>query len=401
MKVVRSARIDTLRGIAVFGILLVNVWGFTYGSGLSRYGLLGEHAALADKLVVFLVAAFAEQKFYPIFAFLFGASFALQTGGRRAPGAQLDRIKMTYRRRLIWLLGCGLLHGTLLWFGDILTVYAVCGFWLVPQAGRRLADIAVSLRWVVALNVAVTLFMAHITYELMTLTPDAIAWGMGDGARAHAVYSQGTLMAIAHERLADFWSNLANAVFFLPKVALLFLMGVFSVRLGWLTHPQRHRALWRKVLLAALWVGVPVNLWWGWAALRDALDPMAGAPVAALVSMLVEVAGPLLAAGYVAALMCASGPVAAALAQWFEAVGRMALTNYLVQSLLCNLLLQGAGLGLGATLSHGALVGVCVLIMIVQVLLSRRWMRFHRHGPVEALWRRFTGSSPEHGMAGR
>ncbi|MDM5180457.1 DUF418 domain-containing protein [Massilia sp. DJPM01] len=401
MKVVRSARIDTLRGMAVFGILLINVWGFTFGSGLSRYGVLGEQAALADKLVVFLIATFAEQKFYPIFAFLFGAGFALQTGGRRALGPQLHKIKTTYLRRMTWLLGCGLLHGTLLWFGDILTVYAVCGFWLVTQAGRRLADIVAALRRVVALNVAVMLFTASYTYELVTMTPDVIAWAMGESARAHAVYSQGTLMAIAQERLVDFWNNLVSSLFFLPKVALLFLMGVVSARLGWLTHPQRHRALWRKVLLAALWVGVPVNLLWGWAALRDAINPMAGAPLAALVSMLVEVAGPLLAAGYVAALMCASGRVAAALAQWFDAVGRMALSNYLVQSLLCDLLLQGAGLGLGATLSHGALIGVCVLIMIVQVLLSRWWMRSHRHGPVEALWRRFTGPSPEHGMAGR
>ncbi|MDQ1811920.1 DUF418 domain-containing protein [Massilia sp. CCM 9210] len=393
MKAVRSMRIDTLRGIAVFGILLVNVWGFTFGSGLSRYGVIGEHAALADKLAVFLIAAFAEQKFYPIFAFLFGAGFALQTGGRRAPGAQLDNIKMTYLRRATWLLGCGLLHGTLLWFGDILTVYAVCSFWLVTQAGRRLADIVRALRWVVALNVAAMLFTASFTYELMAMTPDVIAWAMGESARAHAVYTQGTLMAIAQERLVDFRNNLASSLFFLPKVLLLFLMGVISVRLGWLTHPQRHRALWRKVLLAALWVGVPVNLVWGWAALRDAINPMAGAPLAALVSMLVEVAGPLLAAGYVAALMCASERVVAALAQCFGAVGRMALTNYLMQSVLCGFLLQGAGLGLGAVLSHGALVGVCAPIMIGQVLLSRWWMRRHAQGPVEALWRRFTAGA--------
>ncbi|ATQ77089.1 MFS transporter [Massilia violaceinigra] len=393
MKAVRSVRIDTLRGIAVFGILVVNVWGFTFGSSLSRYGVLGEHAALADKLVVFLIAALAEQKFYPIFAFLFGAGFALQTGGRRALGPQLDIIKMTYLRRATWLLGCGLLHGTLLWFGDILTVYAVCSFWLVTQAGRRLADIVRALRWVVALNVAAMMFTAYLTYELMAMTPDVIAWAVGESARAHAVYTQGTLMAIAQERLLDFWNNLVSALFFLPKVALLFLMGVISVRLGWLTRPQRHRALWRKVLLAALWIGVPVNLLWGWAALRDAINPMAGAPLAALVLMLVEVAGPLLAAGYVAALMCASERVVAPLAQCFAAVGRMALTNYLMQSVLCGFLLQGAGLGLGAVLSRGALVGVCALIMIVQVLLSRWWMRHHAQGPVEALWRRFTAGA--------
>ena len=94
---------------------------------------------LAGQLAVFFVAALAEQKFYPIFAFLFGAGFALQTGARRAEGAALDAIRAVYRRRLKWLLACGQLHGTLIWFGDILTAYAVTGFWLLHKAGRRLS----------------------------------------------------------------------------------------------------------------------------------------------------------------------------------------------------------------------------------------------------------------------
>ena len=389
MKAVRSVRIDTLRGIAVFGIMLVNVWGFAIGNHFSRYGVIGEHAPLPDQLVVFLVAAFAEQKFYPVFAFLFGAGFALQTGGRRGAGAQLDRIKTTYRRRVAWLLACGVLHGSFLWFGDILTVYAICGFWLLTLAGRRMADIAAALRRVAALNVAVLGFMAYLTWQLMTMPPEAVTWGVDDIARAHAVYSQGTLREIARERLSDYWGNLINSLFFLPKVALLFLLGVVSVRLGWLTQPGRHRALWGRVLRAALWVGLPLNLWWGWAALHDARDPHAGGALAAFVSFLVEVAGPLMAAGYVALAMRAPERVMATLAQWFAPVGRMALTNYLAQSVLLGLLLQGTGLGLGARLSHAGLVGVCLLLMVAQVLWSRWWMRRHAQGPVEALWRRF------------
>jgi uncharacterized protein len=398
VKAARSVRIDTLRGIAVFGIMLVNVWGFALGNNFSRYGIIGEHAPLLDQLVVFVVAAFAEQKFYPIFAFLFGAGFALQTGGRHFPGPRFERIKTTYRRRVTWLLGCGVLHGSFLWFGDILTVYAVCGFWLLTHAGRRLSGIVDSLRRLAALNVGVLVFMAYLTYQLMTMPPEAVTWGVAEIARTHAVYSEGTLGAIARERLLDFWGNLVNSLFFLPKVALLFLMGVVSVRLGWLTRPGRHRVLWGRVLAAALWVGLPINLWWGWAALGDAIDPHAGGPLAAFMSFLVEVAGPLMAAGYVALVMRAPEQVLAALAQWLAPVGRMALTNYLAQSVLFGLLLQGTGLRLGALLSHAGLVGVCVLLMLAQALFSRWWMRRHAQGPVEQVWRRFAaGGDPTGG----
>ncbi|RSZ60786.1 DUF418 domain-containing protein [Massilia atriviolacea] len=393
MKAARSVRIDTLRGIAVFGIMLVNVWGFAIGNNFSRYGIIGEHAPLLDQVVVFVVAAFAEQKFYPVFAFLFGAGFALQTGGRHFPGPQLERIKTTYRRRIAWLLGCGVLHGSLLWFGDILTVYAMCGFWLMTQAGRRLADIVASLGRLVALNIAVLCFMAYLTQQLMTMPPAAVSWGVDEIARTQAVYSQGTLAEIARERLDDFWGNLLNSLFFLPKVALLFLLGVVSVRLGWLTRPGRHRAFWGRVLLAALWVGVPVNLWWGWAALRDAVDPHAGGALAAFVSFLVEVAGPLMAAGYVALAMRAPERAVASLAHWLAPVGRMALTNYLAQSVLLGFLIQGTGLGLGARLSHAGLLCLCVLLMAAQALWSRWWMQRHAQGPMEALWRRFAAGA--------
>jgi uncharacterized protein len=392
MKGARSLRIDTLRGVAVFGIMLVNVWGFAIGNNFSRYGVIGEHAPWPDQLAVLFVATFAEQKFYPIFAFLFGAGFALQTGGRRFAGAQLERVKTTYRRRLVWLLGCGVLHGSFLWFGDILTVYAICGFWLLTHAGRRLSGIVTALCRVGLLNVAVLVFMACLTWQLMGMSQDDIRWSVDEIVRSHAVYSQGTPLAIARLRLQDFWGNLVNSLFFLPKVALLFLLGVLGVRLGWLTRPARHRVLWDRVLRVALWIGLPLNLWWGWAALGDALDPYGAAPLAAFVSLLIEVAGPLMAAAYVALAMRLGTPAVTALGRWLAPVGRMALSNYLAQSLLFGLLLQGGGLQLGARLSPAGLLGLCLLMMVVQALWSRWWMGRHSQGPLEALWRRYASA---------
>lgn len=371
----RSSRIDALRGFAVFGILLVNVWGFVYGYSLYRYSVQ-DILPLADQLAVMLVAGLAEQKFYPIFAFLFGAGFALQTGRQAA--------SETFQRRLRWLLACGLVHGTLIWFGDILTAYAVTGFWLASKAGRPLRDLATSLRILVVVNAMILLgfgtMMALDHGSLDSAIEQTIA-----GQRAHAVYTLGGWRDIAGERLSDFGINLLGFFIFLPRLALLFLLGVFAVRLGWLTRPERHRAGWRKVLLVGLALGVPLNAWWALVALADTASPFSPLPGAGLALALLDLAGPILGAAYVATFML----VRARLLGWLVPVGKMALTNYLAQSLLLSFLLQGFGLGLGAILDRAQLLGLCFGIMTVQLLASRWWLRHHAQGPVEAAWRRY------------
>lgn len=381
----RIERIDALRGLAVFGIMLVNVWGFAYGFSLYSVSL-NDTLSLGDKVSVFLVAAFAEQKFYPIFAFLFGAGFALQTGGLRAPGPALDAVTATYRRRLTWLLACGILHGTLLWFGDILTAYSLVGFWLAGSAGRRLRSLLGTLRILVLVNavligglgaVAIAFGQAE-PKELVTLAQDAFA--------EHAAFTQGGWTDAALMRLKNYGINLASLVVFGPFLALLFVLGVFAVRLGWLTRPQRHRAVWRRILIGGLALGLPFNLWWGMHGVAAIASPFAPPPGAALGSVLLELAGPCLAAATVAGFMLARERGGA----WLVPVGRMALSCYLGQSVLLMFLLQGFGLGLGALLSRAQLLLLCAAIMAAQLLFCRWWLASHAQGPAEALWRRYT-----------
>ncbi len=98
--------------------------------------------------------------------------------------------------------------------------------------------------------------------------------------------------------------------------------------------------------------------------------------------------GPVLAAGYVAALMLAGPFMLRWLGAWLAPVGRMALSNYLLQSVIGTWLLQGPGLGWGASLHPAEMLGLAVVIMTGQVLLSRYWLRHFRQGPMETLWRR-------------
>ncbi|PWF47677.1 DUF418 domain-containing protein [Massilia glaciei] len=380
----RLERIDTLRGIAVFGILLVNVWAMVHGASSYRYGVQAAAAPLFDQLVILLTAAFAEAKFYPIFSFLFGAGFALQTRSLWRALGDWAGAKALYRRRLGWLLGCGLAHGFLVWFGDILAAYAVTGFLVLGLAGSRLRTVRTCLRWLLVGNLGLLFIVllptlgldgADLRAEINLALADMATYTTGGWPEAFAL------------RARDYAVSLFGMLFIVPELALLFLLGVMAVRLGYLTRPARHRAFWRKVQRIGLGVGLPVNLLWGFVALGDARAPQAAGAAGWAMAVALPWFGPLLAAGYVATVMLARR---AGLARWLAPVGRMALSNYLMQSVLGVALLQGVGLGLGARLPYAGLFMYCLCVMALQAGWSHWWLARHAQGPVEALWRRHT-----------
>lgn len=390
MKAARVPRIDALRGLAVFGIMVVNIWGFVYGYGMLTFPAEGGTLALPDAAAIFFAAAFGEQKFYPIFSFLFGAGFALQTGRARGPGPERSAIEDMYRRRLGWLLACGLLHAMLLWFGDILVAYALTGYWLAAKVGQRLSQLVHSLKVLLGVNLGLLAISGALYWFDTTVTQEQGVEHIQQLYRSHATYTQGGWREVARERLLDYLANAVSYVLVLPRLALLFMCGVLATRLGWLTRPHRHRALWRRILLLALCFGIPLNLWWGFMSVDLALNPFSVSVENALGTTIMEVAGPLMAAGYVALFMLAGPKVAG----FLEPVGRMALTNYLMQSLFLMLLLQGVGLGLGAHLSRAELMGVAAALMLAQLAFSHWWLARHQQGPMEALWRRHTYRTP-------
>ena len=384
----RSARIDALRGLAVFGILLINLWGFVFGYTALRYGVVDASATNGDRLAVFLAAAFAEQKFYPIFAFLFGAGFWLQMQSL-AQRSGLENAKQTYRRRLKWLLAAGVLHGVLLWFGDILTAYALTGFWLLRRAGESWPEIRQSIRLTVIVNLAMLLATAIILASLADMA-DYGADTAAEALLASDIYTQGGWIEVMRARINDFRLNIGGFWLFVPRIALLFLLGIAAVERGWLTRPEQHRALWWRVLLLGLLLALPLNVWFGYEALSWALEPEASWGAFHVASVILEISGPALAAAYVAVFMLARERTMRMLAALLAPVGRMALTNYLSQSLVCGFVLHAYGLGLSASLSRAQLLIVWAGIVLAQLLFSRWWLSGHEQGPVEAMWRRYT-----------
>jgi len=388
----RIERIDALRGLAVFGILLVNLWSYVWGFESMRYGVLPPYAGLLDVMAIAFTAFFAEQKFYPIFAFLFGASAILISQSIFRKTGRWSDAQRLYRRRLLWLLGCGVAHGTLIWFGDILTVYAIVGLWvLLGIIGLRARSVLWHLRlWLLGF---VVLLGINLWLSLRTLGVEEeyllVTSAVENVEAARQVYAYGNLFSIGWQRVMDYVTVTTQSLLIVPHVAVLFLLGAWSVRRGWLTRPERHCGLWRRVLVAGLLIGLPFNLLWAVLKVMEAADPLHPWRWDYTVFALLPIGGSFFAAAFVAIFMLAGSGWMRGVQSVLAPVGRMALSNYITQSLIGVIVFQGFGLGLGQTLRPAYWMAIAFGIMLAQIFFSRWWLSRHAQGPLEALARRF------------
>jgi uncharacterized protein len=380
--------VDALRAFALAGILQVNIQSFAWGAG-DPLGFFAEPPGVADTVVYLLVATFVSSKFLSIFAFLFGVGFALQWRSLRRSRGVVDA-RAAYLRRLWFLLALGLAHGALLYYGDILAAYALVGFLLLRLAQQRPAELAASARhwWLgfALLTVAGTAFLE----SARRIVPP-----QGDAAQVpafalerFALYTQAGYLEQIGARIADFLSVLGTtALLGVPQIMALFVLGALAGRLGWLARPQRHRRVWR----AATWIGIAAlpfaaaAAWLNFTTFRDS----PGEPTS--VGYALQNVGSLAACLYVAAFVrLRHRPVMRRLIAWLAPAGRVALTNYVAQSVAMGLLLSGWGFGLAACLARAELALLALAIVAAQFIASRAWLARFGQGPIEALWRRAT-----------
>ena len=384
----RIPALDVLRGVAVAGILFANVLVFFGLVFLPPERAAALPSAQADGVIRFLERVLVEGKFYSIFSLLFGIGFGLQLarGGETA-------LPM-FRRRLRILLAIGAIHAFLIWAGDILMLYALLGFtmpWFARKSDREL------LRWsVLLLAVPTALYLLALAVWTLvepsgtSASPAAMPAGilaiferMGTGGVKDAFV--GNLLMVAGR-----WADLFATMRF-PKVLGMFVLGLWAVRTGVALNPSAHRPLLVKWCLLGLGVGLPANLVAAWAAEHWAyLPPSAGA----LLGVAMQAVGfPMLALGYAAAvgLLVVDGR---RLIGVFAPLGRMALTNYLMHSVICVVLSYGFGLGLWWRIGASSAVAIAAAIVVIQIPLSAWWLSRYRFGPVEWVWRRLTYGRP-------
>jgi len=377
--------IDVLRGMALFGILAANMRAFV--APMDIYGNIGAlFHGRADVLAQWFIDAFIQGKFISIFSFLFGMGFAIQMSRAEAKGV---RFLSFYPRRLLALALFGVIHGVLIWGGDVLLTYACSGAILLLFRNRQQKTL---LWWagglialpIVAGSVFLGIYFSRWHQAWMDPKPP-------DLTKVHAViqiYAHGTVRQILAQNWVE-WKGELPATGFAVYATGLFLLGMWVWRAGVVQRLADYKPVLRKVCAWCLPVGlafgvyvasvaalVPrghVSLWWFSA------------------GMLWYPSSAILAAGY------ASGLALIFLQEdrrkWllpFAAVGRTALTNYLMQSVLCTLFFYHYTTGLYGRIGPAWAWVPTIILYSAQVVISNWWLTRYRFGPMEWLWRGMT-----------
>lgn len=380
-----------VRGVALLGILLLNIVSFAMPEAAyfnpRAYG--GWHGAdLGAWLVNFL---FLDGRMRGLFSFLFGASLLIVTDAAQASGRDPARAHYT---RMGWLLVFGLAHLWLVWHGDILAHYALIGMIAYPL--RRLSVPKLVGLGAVLVLISVSLFgdlTASAWYLTRHPTPDNLAalkslveaFGTpsADRIAAELAVHRGTYPEIVGQRMIEYGTSpLPMLMLYGWETLGYMLFGMAALRSGLLSGAWS-RARYRYWLLRCWAIAVPCYAALAAFVILERFTLFATMLGAVTLPGLIR---PLMIVGWICLLLLVLHPEGR-MGRRFAAVGRMAFTNYLATSILCTLFFYGYGLGAYGHLSRWQLYPVVLGVWTLLLLWSPLWLRHHRYGPMEWLWR--------------
>lgn len=408
----RFESLDLLRGVAVLGILVMNIYAFAmpFPAYVDPTVMGGNEPWNLGTWVVTHILF--DQKFLTIFSMLFGAGIVLMMDRADAKGVPFGPM---FFRRQFWLLVIALLHAYLVWFGDILFYYAVIG--MLAYLFRKASPLTLIVVALFALQIPLLLTSVSADYmeQLMAEVAEidvALAEGDEPTAEQQAKLDEweqnrtffaptdedvladleayrGSYAAILEHRTPHVWMMhlTATPFFMLWRIGGLMLIGMALMKLGVLTG-QRSNAFYRNLMLAGYGLGLPLTIYSAWAYFANDFEPLwsmrQGGVPNAWGSILV-------ALGHVALVMLiARSGAFHSLALRFEAVGRMAFTNYLMHSLVMTTIFYGYGLGLYGEVPRLYQMLFVAGMLAFQLVLSPWWLKRFRFGPAEWLWRSLT-----------
>jgi uncharacterized protein len=391
----RIVILDVLRGFALLGILMVNMQFFNVPFTIT----LGEGRMFSDPVnsgANWFIDFFFHGKFYVLFSLLFGMGFFLFL---QKAGEAGKAIITLFRRRLLVLLMFGVMHVLLLWYGDILIMYALFGFilvWFRRKSNRTI------LIWAGVFMLLPTFFSALMTgfINLMLSIPEAAgevqAAFAGQEAQfleltrqALLTYSTGSFVEIISMRLTEYSFTLGGLLFFYPGVIGMFLVGMFFARKGYLSDIGKNSGFFKKLLLGSLPIALIANFF------LARYIQLASHTMPDLNTMIMyagfAIGGPSMTFVYISLIaLCIQRGWFSWLSEKIAVTGRMALTNYLTQSIIATTIFYSYGLGLYGQVNvwQGIILTLCIYSM--QVIWSQYWLRNYRFGPFEWAWRSLT-----------
>lgn len=389
----RLQTLDVLRGFALLGIFLMNVEYFGRPLGDMGHGIDPAQAPF-DFALSWLIYVFVQGKFWILFSLLFGMGFALMGERARAAGRPFTTL---YLRRSLCLLAIGLAHALLVWAGDILVAYAIGALLLLPfhdlspQRQGRWGALLYGLPVLAMFAMASLMLVLQAAGSSTADRPDPAQQAAEAAMRAMEVtaYSQGSWWQATQARVQYFTAHFGETLVFVAFALGIFLVGAWLLRSGAISEPHAHDALHRRLRRIALPVGVGLAL--VSTAVSTRLDWEHDGARSMLAMALMMAASPLMSLGYLALVVEALRTNAGARVFGVLApAGRMALSNYLLQSLLGTWVFYAHGLGLwGEVPRRWQVLGVFA-VFALQVAASHWWLARFRFGPAEWLWRACT-----------
>lgn len=376
----RVHEIDGIRGFALLGILMMNIMSFA--SPMMQYSIEGRENTLftstaADEGVIMFINTFVTANFYTMFSFLFGLGFYIFLTRANEKGHHANRL---FIRRIILLLLFGLMHGILLWYGDILWTYAVAGIFLLLF--YKLSPKTNLITGIVILS-AGTVF---------TLLIAGLGSMMGDIEAASSFRlwfdMQETILNGSYIDMIIMNSSIMTLMLFqafvtVPNVLAMFLIGLYAAQKGIFQNLDAHRSLINRTAVIGLSVGLPVKILSGYGLTYGGMDPF-WSSIGILANTL---GGPLMALSYIALFLIIARKTKV-FVKLLQPVGQMALTNYISQTVIMLIIFYG--FNLFNQVSPVWFIPIVISVFIFQVVISHIWMRVFRYGPLEWLWRSFT-----------
>lgn len=390
----RIQSIDIIRGIALLGILIFNVQTYSLFAFLRPEQVYALHLDKPDTYapIQFLIHIFIKGQFYTIYSFLFGLGFYLMLQKNNAAGINGNKV---FKRRLWGLFAIGLIHALVFWFGDVLHKYALLGFTLLYFNKKAVTSL---FKWIAGLIAFIVIFQVALAV-LLPVTRQSVAQSHHETdeviAEVLEAWQHGSLMEVmSFQKLGvamlyfqSAFTGFAGFVHF----EIMFLLGLIAGKTQIFPHLVELKPRLIKTALILLPFALILKVTSCLHILEINLLPETLFNYQQLFITLAEFVGTLLlAVVYLVFLFIVFSGKPSRFFMWIGNAGKLGLTNYLLQTLLCMLLFYGYAFGLSGRLTLlGSFVPVTG-IYVLQVLYSNIWLSYFKVGPMEVLWRKMT-----------
>lgn len=368
----RIFSIDALRGFSLLGILLMNILTFAYPYQIINPFEFFQHQ---DGAWFKISSLFIIASFYPIFAFLFGYGLSIMYQNSLDKG--LNYYPMI-TRRLLFLLLLGIIHGVFIFYGDILSTYALLGL---------IAIIFVRLKpqfTLVALSIGIGIFVLLYLLPMILLkdvTQIESFVGLQELERVNNILSSADYVSIIGFNLKYFGMNIANAILVGPfSILPIMLFGIYAHQINWFNKIKQHKNLYMVIGVVVLILGLAIKM------IQIVLE---GSVTSQLMSQMIG--GLIVALSYIMffVILC-EDQTARKILTPLQSIGKLSLTTYIMQSVICIFIFYGVGFNFYGKLPVLNIYIIGIVIYFVQLIVSYLYLMKFKQGPLEKLWRKVT-----------